>query len=59
MYIIPVKYLTFAFTWNVLLVGQKKFKILNSIIPIKMVNLLDSVMVVIFALVNVNNSVVS
>ena len=49
----------FAFTWNVLLVGQKKFKILNSIIPIKMVNLLDSVMVVIFALVNVNNSVVS
>ena len=37
----------------------KKFKILNSIILIKMVHLLDSVMVVICALVNVNNSVVS
>ena len=36
-----------------------KFKILNSIIPIKMVDLRDSVMVVICALVNVNNSVVS
>ena len=33
-----------------------KFKILNSIIPIKMVDLLDSVMVVICALVNLNNS---
>ena len=48
----------FAFTWNVLLVGQKKFKLLNSIIPIKMVDLLDSVMVVICVLVNLNNSVV-
>ena len=37
----------------------KKFKILNSIIPIKMVDLLDSVMVVICVLVNLNNSVVS
>ena len=37
----------------------KKFKILNSIILIKMVDLLDSVMVVICALVNLNNSVVS
>ena len=37
----------------------KQFKILNSIIPIKMVDLLDSVMVVICALVNLNNSVVS
>ena len=33
-----------------------KFKILNSVIPIKMVDLLDSVMVVICALVNSNNS---
>ena len=49
----------FAFTWNVLLVGLKNFKILNSIIPIKMVDLLNSVMVVICALVNLNNSVVS
>ena len=32
----------------------KKFKIWNSIIPIKMVDLLDSVMLVIFALVSVN-----
>ena len=37
----------------------KKFKIWNSIIPIKMVDLLDSVMVVICALVNLNNSAVS
>ena len=37
----------------------KKIKILNSIIPIKMVDLLDSVMAVICALVNLNNSVVS
>ena len=58
VYIIPIKYLMFAFTWNVLLVGQKKFKLLNSIIPIKMVDLLDSVMVVICVLVNLNNSVV-
>ena len=35
----------------------KKFKILNSIIPIKMVDLLDSAMVVICALVNLNNTV--
>ena len=41
-------------------IGQtKKIKILNSIIPIKMVDLLDSVMVVICALVNLNNRVVS
>ena len=37
----------------------KKFKIVNSIIPIKIVDLLDSVTVVICALVNLNNSVVS
>ena len=37
----------------------KKFKILNSIILIKMVDLLDSVMVVICALVNLNDSAVS
>ena len=37
----------------------KKFQILNSIIPIKMVDLLDSVIVVICVLVNLNNSVVS
>ena len=37
----------------------KKFKILNSIIPFKMVDLLDSAMAVICALVNLNNSVVS
>ena len=37
----------------------KKCKILNSFIPIKMVTLLDRVMVVICALVNLSNSVVS
>ena len=37
----------------------KRFKILNSIIPIKMVDLLDSVMVVVCVLVNLNSSVVS
>ena len=41
-------------------IGQtKKFKILNSVIPIKVVDSLDSVMVVICAFMNLNNSVVS
>ena len=51
--------LMFVIKWNMLLVGQKKVKILNSNIPIKMVGLVDNVMVVICALVNLYNSVVS
>ena len=49
----------FVIKWNMLLVGQKKVKILNSNLPIKMVGLVDNVMVVICALVNLYNSVVS
>ena len=41
------------------IVLTKKSKILHSITPIKIVDLLDSVMVVIWVLVNLNNSVVN
>ena len=37
----------------------KDFRIMQSIIPITQVSLLDNVMIVIAALVNLNNSVVS
>ena len=46
------------FMSNVLLDNKKKFRILQSTVPISQVDLLDNVMVVISALVNLNKSVV-